>query len=238
MTNEHSIIKEVWETYEDEQWRQDQSHWRGVGRWKDDRKWQSIGISTLDKVRFTWSLLGRERLPSPLTCLEWGQGGGANLFALRPYCKTYYGVDISSKNLDEAKRMITQEGHADVFQPILLNDRPETITNSISEPLDLFISTAVFQHFPNQEYGFEVLRTIRKLSKSGTVGIVQIRFDSGDDRYGQIKDLSEYKAKHIVANAYKIEIFWTALKTIGFEPIMVRDIDTKVNYATFYFRVA
>lgn len=235
MSDQHNIAKAVWENYEDEQWRQDQSHWRGVGRWQDDDRWQAIGKSTVAKLREVWRLQNRPHFPEPLVALEWGPGGGTNVFAMRNLCRTYYGVDIAPSNLTECQRMITAEGYGNIFKPILLESSPSDILESVKEPIDIFISTAVFQHFPSKEYGGDVLRAVKKISKPGTIGIVQIRYDNGNEKFSPIKSLSEYKEKHITANSYQIDEFWKLLRDTGFSPLMVRDIIGKVNYATFFF---
>ncbi|KJF70185.1 class I SAM-dependent methyltransferase [Agrobacterium arsenijevicii] len=235
MSEQHAAAQDVWERYEDEEWRQDQSHWRGVGRWKDDKRWQAIGKHTLSKLRATWRLLDRPHFPEPFVALEWGPGGGTNLFAMQRLCRTYYGVDISPSNLAECERMITQEGHSNLFTPVLLTAQPSDILAIVKEPIDVFISTAVFQHFPSKEYGIEVLRAIKAVSKPGTLGVVQIRYDNGNEKFRSITDLSEYRERHITANSYQIDEFWKILRDTGFSPLMIRDINAQVNYATFIF---
>lgn len=232
----HEVIREVWDKHEDENWRMDQSHWRGKGRWVDDNRWQAIGKRSVASLRALWKMVGKPYFPEPLSCLEWGPGGGTNLFAMRRHCRVYYGVDISPSNLAECGRMIGAEGHGDLFRPVLLEAEPAKIADLIKEPIDVFLSTAVFQHFPSKDYGAEVLQAVRSVSHKETVGFVQIRYDNGNEKFKPISDLSEYKEKHITANSYQIDEFWNLLRTCGFDPLMVRDINTQVNYATFYFK--
>ena len=238
MSKELEVARDVWESYEDEAWRQDQSHWRGVGRWKDDAKWQAIGNATVSKLRTVWRLLDRPPFPDPFVALEWGPGGGTNVFALRRMCREYYGIDISATNLAECGRMIAAEDYGSLFKPVLLSAEPDTIKSMVTEPIDLFISTAVFQHFPSKEYGAEVLRAVRDVCKTNAIGIVQIRYDNGDEKFKPITSLDEYREKHITANSYQIDEFWKLLRDCGFNPLMVRDLNGQVNYATFFFKTA
>lgn len=235
MAKIHEVIKGVWEHYEDEAWRRDQSHWRGVGRWQDDDRWQAIGKATLARLRAVWKALDRHPFPEPLVALEWGPGGGTNLFAMRYICSKYFGVDISQPNLAECQRMINAEGFPDLFKQIYLESEPAEIVSKITEPVDLFVSTAVFQHFPSKDYGREVLRAVKSICKSGAIGLVQIRYDNGNEKFKPISDISEYKERHITANSYQIDEFWNLLRDCGFLPLLVRDVNSQVNYATFAF---
>nr|WP_281436421.1 class I SAM-dependent methyltransferase [Ensifer sp. ENS04] len=232
----HEIIEAVWERHEDDAWREDQSHWRGKGRWADDARWQAIGKATVAKLRAVWRLLDKPHFPEPFVALEWGPGGGTNLFAMRRLSRRYFGVDISPSNLAECARMIGAEGYGSLFEPIHLTEAPESIVEKVAEPIDVFISTAVFQHFPSKEYGGEVLRAVKRVCKPGAVGIVQIRYDNGEEKFRPIADLSEYKEKHITANSYQIDEFWKLLRDCGLNPLMIRDINGQVNYATFFFK--
>ncbi|MBM3095517.1 methyltransferase domain-containing protein [Ensifer sp. T173] len=234
MTDLLDTIKAVWNDKDDEAYRQDQSHWRGVGRWANDAAWQSIGALTLDRFKFLWRIL--ERAPSAmrdLSVLEWGQGGGSNVFGLREVASQYQGVDISPKNLQEAGRMISAEGYTGLFKPVLLEGPPEEIADKLL-PIDMFLSTAVFQHFPSKDYGVQVLKTIRKACKPDAAGVIQIRFDNGNPTFSGIKSVEEYAERHIVANSYAIDAFWDILASCGFKPLAVDGIRTQNNYATFY----
>ena len=230
----NTAITEVWENHPDELYRQDQSHYRGVGRWADDEQWLGIGQSTLKKVRDLWHVLGRspERLADKVI-LEWGPGGGANAYGLKSICSRYHGIDISGKNLAEACRVLAFESKSSYFHPLLLGDAPASIAASIPKEIDIFLSTAVFQHFPSRDYGCEVLHAIRSVCRDDAAGFIQIRFDNGREKYRGIQNLEEYQMKHIFANSYPIDEFWDHCVKAGFRPLYVGGIRSANNYATF-----
>jgi len=234
---EHSEAKNVWEDYENEEYRRDQSHWRGCGRWRDDNAWQAIGNSTKRNIELLFSYIGKKLDESgKLSFLEWGPGGGANLFGMRDYADQYYGVDISEKNLAEAKRMITEVGYAGIFKPLHVSNQPSDVLIEIDKKIDVFISTAVFQHFPSKAYGAEVLKLVTKSLKPNGVGMVQIRFDNSNPKFKPIENLVSYKERHITANSYAIEEFWDLLKTQGLMPLCISNIRSENNYVTYFFK--
>ncbi|THV10587.1 methyltransferase domain-containing protein [Rhizobium rhizophilum] len=231
----HAAIKGVWNDHNDEEYRKDQSHWRGVGRWVDDAAWQAIGRRSLTRFNRAWMLAGRSADElKDLTLLEWGPGGGTNAFALRDIASVFYGVDISEKNLSESQRMITAEGRPDYFHPILVQGEPSSVLPHVPTRLDGFLSTSVFQHFPSREYGKEVLAAIRAVCKSGAVGFIQIRFDNDNKRYKGIQALHEYEKNHIRATSYPLDSFWSLLSETGFTPLAIDGLADRNNQATFY----
>jgi hypothetical protein len=237
MSDVTETIRGVWDSYDDEEYRRDQSHWRGHGRWANDEAWRSIGNKSLDRINRLLALTGNGAgfWSTRRTFLEWGPGGGANLFAFHRFASTYYGVDISQKNLDEASRMIGEEGFRD-FRGILLGDNLDIVPETVGETVDLFLSTAVFQHFPSKQYGVDVLATIARCVKKGGFGFIQIRFDNGNERFRPIESLDEYKRRHITANSYKIDEFWGLCAAAGLEPLSVYEIMAANNYATFLLK--
>lgn len=230
-----SEIRAVWEDHEDEDYRRDQSHWRGVGRWNDEQ-WSNIGRATLTRVDDLHHSARRSFPPEPRpVMLEWGPGGGANLHALANVTSTMYGVDISASNLEECERVLAESGSATRFHPIHLTAEPAQVLSQIEQPVDLFVSTAVFQHFPSKEYGADVLEVIAQLLKPKALGYVQIRYDDNNPKYAP-KPLSSYRSSHITATSYEISEFWALLAQSGLPPLKVGNLNTKNNYASFYFR--
>ncbi len=230
--SEFQAIKSVWVDGKDKDYVQSISHWRGVGRWNDEN-WMKIGDSCLRKLDFLLRCQGRTITLEKRNILEWGPGGGANLYGLRSLAENYYGVDISLENLREAERMIKKEG-LDIFHPVHLSDNLDVVTAKVTEPIDLFFSTAVFQHFPSKGYGIDVLKTIRKLCRKGANGFIQIRFDNGNEKYKGITDISDYAEKHITANSYGIDEFWSICADTGFKVLSVANLNPTTNYVDFY----
>lgn len=225
----------VWEKHPNELYRQDQSHYRGVGRWANDEDWLNIGRSTLRKIQELWGFLGRpaDGLKDQVI-LEWGPGGGANAYGLKDVSSLFFGIDISEKNLKEASRVLAAEKHVSYFQPILLEGEPGTVIASVVPKVNLFFSTAVFQHFPSRDYGCSVLKALRGVCQDNAAGFIQIRFDNGREKYRGISRIEDYEKRHIFANSYPIEEFWDHCLAAGFRPLYVNAIRSANNYATFY----
>jgi SAM-dependent methyltransferase len=226
-------ITAVWENNADEQYRRDQSHWRGHGRW-DDERWTNLGDAISARLVDLSRIHGRRPLRDGFgDVLEWGPGGGANLVGVAPHSSILFGVDISQKNLDEAGRQVRLSGH-DAFVPVLLDEDPSIVKQRVGQRIDLFFSSTVFQHFPSKEYGREVLRSAFDLLNPGGLGYIQIRYDDGNPKY-EPKDLESYRTSHLYATSYGIAEFWVELQMAGFRPAKVANINPDVNYAAFYF---
>jgi hypothetical protein len=235
---ETEVAASVWNDYNDREYIRDQSHWRGVGRWTDDQAWQAIGKASLQRFNFMHAAINQ---PPNLglgnaTFLEWGPGGGANLFAFAPFCKYYIGVDIAQLNLDEASRMITQAGFGDKFIPAYLQGSPKDLLTRNLPKAAYFLSTAVFQHFPSKAYGQQVLATLFELCQPLALGFIQIRYDNNNPRYRSNQSLEEYQKRHITATSYAIDEFADLCVESGFSVLAVGEIVSANNYATFYLR--
>lgn len=233
----YNAIKSVW--IDNTDYVQSISHWRGAKNWEDNEKWLNIGRSCLKKVNHI-ELLTQDlsKLTSPpsnehkYNILEWGPGGGGNVYALLTKAKRYYGVDISGDNLQETASVAAQEGFFN-FKPIHIQEDPKKALEAIHDPIDLFISTAVFQHFPSKEYGAVVLDVIRSACRKGAIGVIQIRFDNGNTKYEGIKKLSNYKTKHITANSYAIDEFWALCTQSNFRVLSITNLNKDINYIDF-----
>jgi cyclopropane fatty-acyl-phospholipid synthase-like methyltransferase len=175
--------------------------------------------------------VGRDIPTGPL--LEWGPGGGANLVAFAGTSQRLYGADISTKNLAECARVLAELDHSPEFRPILVGDDPTTVVKAIEEPIDVFVSTAVFQHFPTREYGSEVLRAVTNVLTPGALGCVQIRYDDGTPKYLQKQD--DYFGRHVAFTSYPLDEFWDMINSVGLEPLDISALNSSVNYATFSF---
>jgi len=232
--NETAVGAGVWNALTDEARRQELSHWRGIGKWADDTKWLGVGARSFKIIGriLRDQKVHRNFWSEKKTILEWGPGGGSNAFAFRDVAENYYGVDIAEKNLAEAARVVN-EGGAGPFRPILLADAPQSVPARLGAPVDLFLSTAVFQHFPSKEYGVEVLKAIADASRPGAFGFIQIRYDDGSKRFRANASVGDYSSRYIVATTYTIEEFWNLCASSGLKVLYVTDLNPKVKYVTF-----
>ncbi|MBA2317859.1 MAG: class I SAM-dependent methyltransferase [Euzebyales bacterium] len=229
-----ATLRKVWEEHTDESYRRDQSHWKGQGRWSDE-KWEAVGQGTVKRLT---RIFGPHRphpwLRAAPVVLEWGPGGGSNLHALAPHATVLYGVDISQQNLQETERVLRMQHPQVDFHAILLRENPAEVLERVLQPVDIFVSTAVFQHFPSQQYGADVLNVVGRLCAKGCVGLIQIRFDNGNPKYTS-KDFAEYERLHITATSYELSAFWDLCRAAGLRPVSIFDINTTNNYAYVAF---
>jgi hypothetical protein len=226
----HDDVVAVWEAHPDEEYRRDMSHWRGHGRWPDE-KWTQIGAATRSCMERAATMLGR---PAPSgVLLEWGPGGGANLAAFAGVSPVMFGIDVSAKNLEECQRVLTELPDRPAFHPILLTDDPSAVVAEITSPVDLFVSTAVFQHFPSSEYGRRVMATVAGVLAPGALGCIQIRYDDGTPKYRS--KAVNYLSRHVTFTSYALGEFWDLIVETGLQPLTITDLNTEVNYATFCF---
>lgn len=72
--------------------------------------------------------------------------------------------------------------------------------------------------------------------KPGGIGLVQIRFDNGNQKYKPNISLEEYEEKHITATSYALDEFVQFLQDLGFQIILVSKINLDINYATYFFQ--
>ncbi|HEV7298783.1 MAG TPA: hypothetical protein VGN72_05410 [Tepidisphaeraceae bacterium] len=229
-----STAGQYWTASERRPWIRDMSHWRGQGRWASDDAWQSIGLQHLAMVRKMMRLAG---VSTPLrTMMEWGPGGGANAVAFAPWLERFIGVDISLPNLQECGRQLTAAAFGG-FQPVHIPAiDPAAVLEKVTEPLDLFLSTAVFQHFPSQAYGVQVLNLARQMIKPYGLALVQIRYDDGSKemrcKSGEYNDQSA-----VTFTSYRIDQFWSIVEQAGFEPLSVT-LQPESLYAYYALRAA
>jgi len=224
-------VKDVWVNSSDLDHQDAISHIRGKGIYKDLAKWESLGKRNLPQIKQGFSFLDRKM--GPMIIAEWGVGGGSNINALIPYIKKYIGIDISLRSL-EASQAVAEENNI-TFTPILIEENPQFVLESIHDPVDLFLSTAVFQHFPSKEYAMEVLQIIAQALKVNGVGVIQIRYDNGEEAYKPIENIDEYKVKHMRATSFMLDEFWKALLSVSLQPLYISNIREKIHYATFVF---
>lgn len=226
----------VWEKHPDEERRRKQSHWRGHGRWADEERWRNIGRTSTAKFNALMTHIAPRRQQQPdswmtaKSFLEWGPGGGANMYAFLPFARHYFGVDISQKNLEECARLAAEE-NLNGFRPVLLDDEPGAIVGKVTEPINMFLSTAVFQHFPSKDYGAEVLRALHAVTAPRAIGHIQIRY--GRDRYATVENPEQYMERYVTATSYSIGEFRDLCAKCGFKTLFLSNRHRRTHYVTF-----
>lgn len=211
---------------------QDLSHIKGAGRWIDEDKWNQLGRNCREVFDRFGSDLHRDGRRHHLKILEWGPGGGGIARQFIDLAIEYHGVDISQYSLKQFVEAI--DGHGvEVVQWELSGDPGflELPTHSF----DLFLSTAVFQHFPSKSYGLRVLDKVQSSLRRGGLGIVQIRYDDGSEKFAP-KALETYADSFVRQTSYRLEEFWSATVERGMKPVAITNINASVNYAFFVFR--
>jgi hypothetical protein len=216
-----------WSKSHNDEGTQDLSHWVGKGRWIDKNSWEDIGNKHFKMFEDICLLTGKKPKKS---MLEWGPGGGANAVRFSMFFDEYFGVDISNANLAECKHQLQIRSFGKFHSILIKPDKPEDCLQSISEPIEFFLSTAVYQHFPGKEYGVLVTETAYKLLVSGGFAIIQIRYDDGEVAF-QSKD-RDYNINAITFTSYRIEEFWGIAILCGFKPLMV-NLEPDSNYAYY-----
>lgn len=209
----------------------DLSHWYGEGRWADKDKWDRIGQAHL---RMLEKLCLLADVTEPIeNMVEWGPGGGLNAVHFCATVPVFYGVDISAANLTECQRQVEARGLKG-FRPVLIDiDKLERCLELVEEPVDFFLSTAVYQHFPSKEYGIRVTELAAGLLGDGGVALIQIRYDDGSPRLKAKK--SNYEKNVVTFTSYEIHEFWQIAIDVGMEPLAV-SLDPKVAYAYFFLK--
>ncbi len=193
------------------------SHWKGSGAFRDSDLWYNLG-------RFQYELLNKAisfvDKPTPTSMVEWGCGGGMNAVHWVTAADRYYGVDISTASLAECQRQVEPLGR-EVFCPVLIEaEKPEEVFDTIDEPCDVFLCTYVFELLPSPEYGMSLLKIARRLTKSGGVALIQIRYHTGwRDR---ARAWSYARGVGVAQMAsYRIDEFWGACEQRGWLPQFV-----------------
>ncbi len=209
----------------------DDSHWLGKGRWTKEEDWIQIG-------KIHWNMFEKLCLLSgtahPIQrMVEWGPGGGANAVTFCAEVQEFFGIDISEANLTECQHRLEALGFRG-FSPIVVDIRhPEQCLQFVKIPVDFFLSTAVFQHFPSKEYGVCVTELAYKLLRDKGLALIQIRYDSGAKRFRPKR--RDYQKNVITFTSYGIDEFWEIVRQIGFRPLAVT-LETSTHYAYFYLQ--
>jgi predicted O-methyltransferase YrrM len=223
-----AAAREYWSASEVEDDKRDLSHWKGSGRWADEHGWRQIGE---DHFALYQSLLRLVDRREPVrSMLEWGPGGGANAVRFGREIPRFLGVDISEPNLEQCRREVESTGYGG-FVPVSIDAAdPEGVLDRTGEKVDLFLCTAVYQHFPGKEYGVRVTRLAHQLLADGGLALIQTRYDDGNPTFATKS--RDYRANAIVFTSYRVEEFWRIAADVGFRPLAVV-LRPATNYA-FY----
>jgi cyclopropane fatty-acyl-phospholipid synthase-like methyltransferase len=211
----HEVIREL-------------SHWAGAELFQNSDVWDNIGKRHFSFYRELCSLAGRTRPVRRI--LEWGPGGGANATAFAQEVDTFVAVDISEPNLEECIRQMARVGFIaeKKFVPVFFDiSSPESVLDMVDEPVDFFLSTAVFQHFPSKSYGERVTRTAFELLAPGGIAIIQTREDDGsEDRRPKTEN---YVKNFASFTTYQPGEYRAIAENIGFS-VLKSLIDNRLNY--------
>lgn len=149
------------------------AHWNGVGAFEDLDGWLEIGKNNL----ILWNQFIKKHSKNHRfsECLEWGPGGGSNIIAFAPLFKKMIGVDISASTLTRCEQNAIQ--HKINFESILIEiDNLQAARIVRQGSIDVFLCTAVFQHFTKKELVEEVMFFASKwLVCRGGLALVQWR---------------------------------------------------------------
>ncbi|MCP4319682.1 MAG: class I SAM-dependent methyltransferase [Hyphomicrobiales bacterium] len=205
---------------------QEMAHWRGKGRFEDDSEWLAIGKKHFRFVTDFARYLGRR--PQFDAVLEWGPGGGSNLFQLKNIATKLYGVDISPTTLKICEGEI---GPA-TFVPALIDPaRPESFKDHVKQNVDLFVTTAVIQHFPDKAYTEAMLCEVNNVLTADAMCLIQTRYGDGQKRIRQKKSL--YKHAFLRFTTFGIEEFVNILENANYRTHYVK-LEPRTCYA-YYF---
>ena len=169
--------------------------------------------------------------------LDWGVGGGSGLVAVAELCERVYAVDVSEKNLREAKRQLALlDTETPKLVPLLVGADPTEIAAQVDRPIDLFISTSTFHLFPTKQLGAEVLRTAFAVMSPGGLGYTTIRYDDGTPKYSPRQGYDRYALDHIFASSWGITEFWALLESTGFTAMKVANVNLDAHFCSFFFK--
>lgn len=202
----------------------DFSHFKGYGRWKDEKLWDKLGLENLARFEILKILSDTDKIES---MLEWGVGGGANAVKFSRVIDEFYGVDISSVSISECEMRIKTEPK-DTFKYWLARihiDNPEIVYDLVPK-VDFFLCTSVFQHFPNPAYGERIAGIAYNMLKDKGLALIQIK-------YGEHQNYPSYAKEVAKFTLYPITVFRDLMIQIGFKFLSVA-LDTPTCYAYYY----
>ena len=105
--SDEKIFRDLAEYWGSPDRNKDMSHIFGCGRWNDMKFWDAYGEKHEKMFLNLRNMMGGKGETKAM--LEWGVGGGCNLRRLQPYFACCYGIDISSENFKECKRILSPD---------------------------------------------------------------------------------------------------------------------------------
>lgn len=203
------------------------SHFKNYGKWEDGELWDQLGLENIARFEVLKILSDTDSIES---MLEWGVGGGANAVKFCGEVKEFYGVDISSASISECEIKIKAEskGTFNYWLARIPIDNPKMVYDYVPK-VDFFLSTSVFQHFPNPEYGKRIASLAYSILKNDGIALIQIK-------YGEHKEYhSDYAKEAANFTLYPLSVFRDLMTQIGFKVLSVT-LDTKTFYAYYYLQ--
>lgn len=220
-----NVISNFW-NYDSKDFIKGFSHFKGYGKFKDEKLWDQLGLENLARFEILKILSDTDVIKS---MLEWGVGGGANAVKFSREIDDFYGVDISSASISECEIRIKTESQS-TFNYWLAQihiDNPEEVYDFVPK-VDFFLCTSVFQHFPNPEYGKRIAKLAYNMLKDDGIALIQIR-------YGEYKDYSNYVENASKFTLYPLPVFKDLITKIGFKFLSVT-LDIQTRYAYYYLQ--
>jgi hypothetical protein len=217
----------------DDPWTRSVSHFTGArrcpaNRWKriGDRNWQRF-TTFVERVN--------ARLEDFQSMVEWGPGGGANAVAFCRHFKRFYGVDVSRLSLVECRDQLGARMLADCFTEVPINcAEPHAALHLVDTPVDFFLSTACYQHFPSKSYGAHVTNLAGMMLRPDGIAMIQIRWNDGG-QYHAPKTSKYCKGKNAIRfTSYNIGEFLGIASDAGLLDVGFLDVEP-ASCVYFYF---
>lgn len=148
------------------------AHWRGHGGWTPEL-WDEVGQKTFKIYqKLTEQVSSWEGSKDRI--VEYGCGGGPQLFAFSGFFPEMVGVDVSRQTLYEATNELLVKQKLD-FTPVLIDiPNPEKLLELYDAYFDFFLSIAVWQHLPNRVYARRILRIANRVLRINGRAVVMI----------------------------------------------------------------